>query len=544
MGSRPLVCSVLLCTAVAVAQAPPGYKTYENKLAPVQFFYPVVYKEMPLPPTEQVVVAKFLMKEKPDELEKVDDRFYKAVEPELNVFKFDLPATVTGPGADKPKDEKGTPATIREAMEAGSRVTSWEQFEKRFENWRLAEDKKKPDNFSLSFKGEWPPSVPKPIGYLVRKREGNVFFGIYGFTLQPCEKAFTTHVQKVAGSLILAAEQSGAAAEAAIDRLYASGKYRAVEFRKKARSELAKEWRAVDTENYLIVHHSKNEGLINKIAREIEAMRALYSELFPPAGAMDRLSVVRVCRTKEEYHQYGGPPNTGGYWHPGNEELVFFDYSYTMKTLDSDEKRAMGGRVLTNDDSLLVLYHEAFHQYIHYAVGEVAPHDWFNEGYGDYFSGAVVSDTTGRVLRVDPSSWRIHLAKDMCEYGEGFVPLDDILKAERAEFYHPARIRFFYAGAWSFVFFLKHSKEVAAHPKWSTILQTYFDTAKESYREEIEKVGPTPDLQRKMVAGFNARKKALARTLEDLDIAQLEKVWRKWVVDMKDPWPSQRKKRK
>ena len=41
-------------------------------------------------------------------------------------------------------------------------------------------------------------------------------------------------------------------------------------------------------------------------------------------------------------------------------------------------------------DTLAVLYHEAFHQFIFYSVGEVAPHSWFNEGHGDYFSGADV----------------------------------------------------------------------------------------------------------------------------------------------------------
>ena len=185
---------------------------------------------------------------------------------------------------------------------------------------------------------------------------------------------------------------------------------------------------------------------------------------------MDSLSIVRVCRTKEEYHQYGGPPNTGGYWHPGNEELVFFDYSYTMKTMDEDErKRLEKAKVkLTDDDALLVLYHEALHQYIHYSCGEFSPHDWFNEGFGDYFSGAVVGDD-GKVLRIDPMPWRIHTVKDMCEYGEGFVPLKEILEAERAVFYNPARIRFFYAGAWSFIYFLKTSKEAAAHPDNPTV---------------------------------------------------------------------------
>ncbi|MFY9344146.1 MAG: hypothetical protein WAT39_16770 [Planctomycetota bacterium] len=360
-------------------------------------------------------------------------------------------------------------------------------------------------------------------------------------------KALQAQVTKVGASLKLAAADAGDVAEATIERLYASGKYRAVDFRKQARAELAKGWKALDTENFLVVHHSKNEGLIKRIARDAEAMRALYAELFPAAAgsaATDKPAIVRVCRTAEEYHQYGGPPRTGGYFHPGNEELVFYDYSYTMKTLDDDERKRLGKVKLTDDDSLLVLYHEAFHQYIHGAVGEFSPHDWFNEGYGDYFSGAVVGDSTGRVLRIDPSPWRIHTAKDMCEFGQGFIPLQEILEAERAVFYNPARVRWFYAGAWSFVFFLKHSKEAAAHPQWSKLLQTYFDGVKAGYQSELAKVGAEPDLAQKQMAGVLARKTALQQVMAGLDVQALESAWKKWVVEMKDPWPSKRQKAK
>ncbi len=536
--------AAILFAAAAAAQAPPGYKTWENKQQPVTFHYPVVYDEVPLPPTEQVVVAKYVLKSKPKELEKLDDRIYKAVTPHLEVFLFDMPAPRTGAAATEPAEGDKGPGSLREAMEAHSRVTSWADFAKRFEqNWRLEEDPKKPGHFEMSFTGQWPDHRTQPRGYLVRKQEGTSILGVYGFGPSEWQKPLQTHVTKAAASLHLVDEAVGENATAAIDRLYASGKFRAVEWRKKARAELAKGWKAVDTENDLIVHHSKNDGLIRRIARDIEAMRAFYGEVFPPSAPVDPVAVVRVCRTRVEYHQYGGPPNTGGYWHPGNEELVVYDYSYTMTQLDDDERKAMGDRKLTSDDSLLVLYHEALHQYMHYAVGEFSPHDWFNEGYGDYFSGAVV-ESTGRVVRIDPSPWRIHLAKDMCEFGEGFIPLKDILEAERAVFYNPARIRFFYAGAWSFVFFLKHSKEVAAHPRWSKLLQDYFDAVKGCYQDEIAKAGAEPDLGKKQVAGFQARKAALAKAIEGIDLAALEQAWKKWVVDMKDPWPSKRKKRK
>jgi hypothetical protein len=76
------------------------------------------------------------------------------------------------------------------------------------------------------------------------------------------------------------------------------------------------------------------------------------------------------------------------------------------------------------------------------------------------------------------------------------------------------------------------------------MLATYFNGVKDQYQLELEKAGDRPDLRDKQVAGFTARKKALEDTLKGVDVSKLEAVWRKWVVDMKDPWPSLRKKRK
>lgn len=527
--------------ALAVAQAPPGFKTYENKQAPLQFFYPAAYDELPLPPTEQVNVARFVLKQWPEDVKKIAER-YRLPMAELSVFLFRAETAVTGAA---PKDEPKGPGTVREAMESGSRVHSWTEFVARFQAWTLTEVAKKPGHFTMSVSGQ--SGEVRQVGYLVRRDEGNATFGVCGLSFTPHQKALEAQVVKMAASLAIADDDAGEMAAEAIDRLYANGKFRAVEARKKARSEMPKGWKAVDTENFLIVHHSKNEGLIRRIAREIEAMRSLYAQHFPAVAPVDALSIVRVCRTKEEYHQYGGPPTSGGYWHPGNEELVFFDYSYTMKTLDDDQRKAMNGRVLTSDDSLLVLYHEALHQYLHYAVGEFGPHDWFNEGYGDYYSGAVVNDAATSVLRIDPSPWRIHLAKDMCEWGEGYVPLDRLLRAERGEFYNPARAGHYYAAAWSFVYFLKQSKEAAAVPAWAGLLQKYFDTVKKAYADELQlakDTGVPIDLEQKTKASMIARRTALTKTLEGIDIPKLEAAWRKYVIDMRDPWPSKRKPHK
>ena len=118
MGTRATAILMGVVT-VAAAQAPPGFKTYENKLAPLTFYYSTAFKEVPLPPTEQLLVAKFVLHKTPRELKKVAARVVKAAAPELRIFMFeDRAAPVTGGGES---GEPRGPSTVREAMEARSR---------------------------------------------------------------------------------------------------------------------------------------------------------------------------------------------------------------------------------------------------------------------------------------------------------------------------------------------------------------------------------------------------------------------------------------
>ncbi|MFK7741088.1 MAG: DUF1570 domain-containing protein [Planctomycetota bacterium] len=535
-----VLCSAMGLSAEVRAQAPPGFKTYENKLSELTFCYSSFYKEVPLPPTEQLLVAKFVLKRTPRELKKVSERIVKAVNPQLLVFAFDdASGPVTGGGASKGGGRKGGKAagggaaTVRELMEGRSRVTSWEQFSKRL-GWQLEARKTRVAGLELfAF-------APRPVGrgmtatgYLARRRIGSRVIGAYAWSLDPFDKKLRKIVEQMGKSLAVATSDANSdLVERRIDRIYRKSQLAGIDWRKKVRRGLARGWKAVDTDNYLIVHHSKNGSLIRRIARDVEAMRTFYMKLFPPTGKVDRVCVLRLCATKQEYHQYGGPPNTGGYWHPGNEELVLFDYSYTQRTLSEAEKKRMGGRRMTSEDSMLVMRHEAFHQYIFYAIGEFSPHDWFNEGYGDYFSGAVIHPNTGRVRKMAPSSWRIDHAKRMCGEGKGFLPLRKILSAERAQFYNRSRIGDYYAGAWSFVYFLQQSEVATKHPQWSQLLTIYFDAVKQGYAAEIADVEGAPNLKHKQVAGFTARRRALETMLEGLDVEELEKAWRQYVADL------------
>jgi hypothetical protein len=531
----------LLAPAIDAQRAPAGFRTYGNDLAPIRFYYPRAYSEIPLPPTEKVMIARYILKRAPRELSKAEERAYKNREAQLYAFHFVRPKVTTPSegeakeGGDEKEEKKG-PRNVREAMESRSTVSNWAEFKsRRLRGLKLVEVKGEEGHYELYAPANKPPSEAQRSGYLIMKREGEHVMGVFGLTFPSHSERMRRDVTKMSWGLDLRRESKKSFHEDQLDKLYARKDYKGVERRKKVRRELAKGWKALDTENYILVYHTPDVGLVRRIGRDIEAMRKIYEGIFPSEKPIEAVSIVRICKDKEEYHRYGGPPRSGGYWHPGNEELVFFDYDQEQRSKTRDEKKNQRRR-LTDKDSMLVLYHEAFHQYIHYSVGEFNPHDWFNEGFGDYFSGAIIPNYSKTVREIGPSAWRINIAKNQCEYGLGFVPLKRLLKAERGEFYHPARAGLYYAAAWSFIYFLNKAEIVKQNPKWDAIIQTYFSSIKKHYKAELGDKLETATLQEKHQASAKARVKAVADATRGIDLAKLQKAWREYVIDMKNPW--------
>jgi hypothetical protein len=251
---------------------------------------------------------------------------------------------------------------------------------------------------------------------------------------------------------------------------------------------LVKGWNVIVSpkKNYVVIYNTKarrNDFLAKTIAKNIEAIREqIYEVQFPPSKPIDTVSVCRVCGDRAEYHQYGGPGGSAGYWSSGTEELVFYDASPSRKV---------------DDDTLAVLYHEAFHQYIFYSVGEVAPHSWFNEGHGDYYAGAKYRAPK---FKIGPFDWRVGIVKAAiragpCSYeekklpdgtrqrtwersGGGYSPLVALVDMSQPEYYSYPGVS--YAQGWSLVYFLREivPKNPKWNEKWGKILPTYFDVLK------------------------------------------------------------------
>jgi len=300
------------------------------------------------------------------------------------------------------------------------------------------------------------------------------------------------------------------------------------EFRINTRMDLADGWEADDTENYILVFSTKDQPLIRLIKKELEAMRKEYERLFPPLAPVTAVSRVRICKDEAEYRSYGGPPGSGGYWNSAEEELVFFDY-------ENVEGQAGTGKA----NSRIVLYHEAFHQYIYYSAGSFAPHSWFNEGTGDYFSGAKLRGS--KVTKIDINPWRIETIQYMIE-SRRYAPLDEIIEWEQYQYYGANEYGLpggmLYAQGWSMIYFLRESREAQKHEVWSTVLDIYFETLREEFSKgmvELEEKGMADFWPAKRELELECRKKAVEVAFDDVDFDELEEAWKEFVMDLKAP---------
>jgi hypothetical protein len=249
---------------------------------------------------------------------------------------------------------------------------------------------------------------------------------------------------------------------------------------------------------YVVIYNTKNgknHALAQTIAERIEKIREqVYEVQFPPAKPIQAVSVVRVCADAKDYSDYGGPGGSAGYWSSGSEELVFYDMSASKKI---------------DDDTVGVLYHEAFHQFIYYSVGDVAPHSWFNEGHGDYYAGAryrngkftiekfdwrvgtvqgaIVEGPRPRKTKIDPKGNPVldEEGNPVREWGnKGYTPLCDLVRFSQGEYYSYPGVS--YAQGWSLIYFLREivPKNKKWNEKWGKILSTYFDTLKREVNSE------------------------------------------------------------
>lgn len=237
-------------------------------------------------------------------------------------------------------------------------------------------------------------------------------------------------------------------------------------------------WWFKETEEFVILTNlpDKRREMIDLVASQLKRIRRLYERDFPPPKKIEAVSIVRICKSREEYHNYGGSQGTAGYWAALQGELVM--YSEAQK-----------------DQFFATLYHEAFHQYIYYCFGELAPHSWYNEGHGDYYGTAKFEGATATIKADKDREGVIKTALAT----KSHVPLKDLVRFSQAQYY--ANPQLCYAEGWSLVYFLR--KGVPKGHPYEKILPRYFEVMQKTQDPE----------------------KSVAAAYEGVDFAKLEADW-------------------
>ncbi len=286
-------------------------------------------------------------------------------------------------------------------------------------------------------------------------------------------------------------------------------------------------WFAIDTKHYVFLSNA-DRRFVQRLGKDLETVRKkMYVPMFPPRNKKVPLSPVRVFATQAEYHQFGGPRGSAGYFSPSKGELVLY-----AKFEDQSSSKS-------EDDCKSVMFHEGFHQYIHFAVGDVSPHSWFNEGHGDYFAGIKVFG--GRV-RVEPFDWRVDYLKRHMQKGDDLIPTRSLIRYLQSEYYSNAGLK--YSQGWALIYYLR---EVSREKSHKDILDTYFSyladniqafREKKKKDDEGDEVGgeSVPGIPGLRIVDFEDREKveqilseAVDKAFANVNLEALDEDFRRWL---------------
>ncbi len=208
--------------------------------------------------------------------------------------------------------------------------------------------------------------------------------------------------------------------------------------RERIKKELVGTWRFIDTPRYIVIYNC-DQALADYIAKRVEYMRTnAFEKVFPPVEPINECMVVRVCKEMDEYHHYGGPGGSAGYWSSGSDELVFPDLSQSKKP---------------DIETVGVMHHEGFHQYIHYALLKHHPPIWFNEGFAEYFFCVDFKSWSEKLVFEKRHPMRYGTVKSSANDGS-MVPLKDFIQMSQPQYY--SRAQLCYSQGWAFATWLKN----------------------------------------------------------------------------------------
>ncbi|MGH2627972.1 MAG: DUF1570 domain-containing protein, partial [Anaerolineales bacterium] len=122
------------------------------------------------------------------------------------------------------------------------------------------------------------------------------------------------------------------------------------------------------------------------------------------------------------------------------------------------------------EDTLITLYHEAFHQYLQDYL-DAAP-QWFNEGLGDYFGAfQYVKRGAEELMYPRPNLGRLRYVQSAIAV-KRCPPASELMVMSQREMYNPQMAGIHYAQAWAMIYFMLDGNK----PQYRNVLVSYFKT--------------------------------------------------------------------
>ncbi len=214
-------------------------------------------------------------------------------------------------------------------------------------------------------------------------------------------------------------------------------------------------WWYAELPHYILVSNldARSRDLAQELQKNIEQLRASFEKIWPAVQPIDEVSVIRLFNTREEYLSYVGPELawTLGVWMPSKRELVI---SPVEGKSSSSKSGKMRERILNT------AYHEAFHQYVFYALDRMELPLWMNEGHACLFEECAF-DRSGRGVRTLENEDRLGYFQIAGAVRSSPTPIVDLMLTTQAEFYaqgmegRERALAYNYAASWALVYFLR-----------------------------------------------------------------------------------------
>ena len=274
---------------------------------------------------------------------------------------------------------------------------------------------------------------------------------------------------------------------------------------------LCSDWNTlVSSRGNYIIEYATRPDFAKRAAEEMEQIQALYRHVLPTQKPIPPCRI-KIFDREEEFEAYSGAYGAAAYWSPMQEEIVGYRFEGDKLKLDSKEEFTIAEEKNPEEVTFKVLYHEGFHQYMHFYMGRarnIYVPSWLNEGMGDYFFGGDWNKGRNK-FTIGLNDWRLKTIYNAVKKNE-HVPLEKIFRYEQMDYYSKASLC--YAEGWAINYFFQMG-DVARKKGYNTIPMRMMEELKSSGNWE----------------------KATDKVFGGLDLKKMEEEWKQFVLALPVP---------